>query len=53
MTDASRYLSQFDTGADGLQSLLKYILTPWMKKAASRYGKVIISYETVILLMFL
>jgi hypothetical protein len=52
MTDASRYLSQFGTGADCLLSLLKHILTSWMKKAASKYGKIIISYETVILLIF-
>jgi len=49
MTDVNRYISEFGIGADGLLFLVKHILTPQMKKAASRYGKV--SCETVILLM--
>jgi hypothetical protein len=49
MTDANRYLSEFGIGADGSLFLVKRVLTPQMKKAASKYGKV--SYETVILLI--
>ena len=49
MIDANRYLIQTDIGNDGSLFLVKHVLTPQMKNAASRYGKV--SYETEILLI--
>jgi hypothetical protein len=49
MIDANRYLIEFGIGADVSLFLVKHVLQPQMKNAASRYGNV--SYETVILLI--